>query len=295
MRKIIFVSALLFAFSAQTACYAHHNDPTGELNGTGDFNLNASTGILIEPNSGESPQILVAVQYHGIERHTGNHHVTYRYFWVSGQVFIGTGDDAGTVPSFRVNIVPVSKIMTSHTGVTTAIRAAPIEISRDVDIGLNAGVKIQAIGYAWGAEAPLVGSYKEGEQAKFVRFAQIAVDLLGIRYAQFEGAGHFVGMQAGSASAQAGLGWNLNKATSLRLAIGGQADFAGGSDLQTGRIEYLTSADLYSKIALLLKTKSVAFQLGVQGGYHVFNSTYSDGSGETHGHPFILITVGCTI
>jgi len=262
---------LALALIPVDSAFAHHGDPTSDLGyGAVSGDVLASAGVMKEFGHQGSVDILVAATYRGHEAHTSDHHVSYRYFWVTAQALIAPrADSLGTViPSFSLNIVPVTKVSTSHEGVTRTVRYLPSQISRDVVAGIRGNVTVQAIGWSRYSEAPLVGEYSEHELARVVRFAQIAVDVVGLRFAGLSDQGIFVGGQLGSAQAQAGLAWNLDQKVSLRFALGARGNTGAGIETKATQFAAIAEGDVFARLQLLLNTAYAKLNVFVEGGYH---------------------------
>ena len=136
LKSTLALAALLAALPA----HAHHQDPTLDPRLAGNAGVSVGTGTLFEIGHGDEMQVLFAVSWTGIDRDTGDHHVFYRYFSVGTQMTLAAGADGitGNIPhTLAINIVPISRVETSHSGTTQNWRALPIEIRRDLDSGCS--------------------------------------------------------------------------------------------------------------------------------------------------------------
>jgi hypothetical protein len=299
-------SPLLLLLLSPNQARAHDGDhgPTVlRLPGTG---ITLGTTGLVEVGMGEeaghvsSPQILVVVGYQGLDRRTQRPGIVHRYFWVSGQVTLGslTGDRApGDV--LGLTIVPATRLRFTPDGRALGVRYAPMAISRDVSSGINRSVTVHAIGWSYLSQTPLRslnggaqppsspdepedGVPAPGEpvdqtrQARFVKLAQVAVDVLGLRYLNYVSSGDFLAAQAVNVQALAGLGWNPNQTVQVNLSLGGRAGLAAGASRESGTFGALMEGEFFGQIQLNL-TKAFArfslfFQAGLHG-YHLYRPT----------------------
>lgn len=277
--------------------WAHHPDPTANPNiqGSGPFAIGG--GVLFPFEHGNSPSVLVSVEYRGHNVETGDHHVSYRYFWVSAQTFLNLrphshSHDSATadhhndplIESVMINVAPVTKIKTGHDGTTKSVRYLPIEVSRTVDIGLNGSVKVQAIGWAYYNEQPMIGETVS-------RFAHIAVDLVGLRYASIMDRGPFVGAQVGSINAAAGLNWRHTEQLNARFSVGVRGGLAGGELTSADQVVALAQSDFFARIETTLARSFGRVGAFAEGGHHVFEvlDDESHSAGHSHGHGYLMV------
>lgn len=298
------LSVLLLAFGLAVAslapsAVAHHPDPTTGVGTAGPQDFNLSGGVFLPFQEGHSFSVLVGLEYRGVRAETADHHSSYRYFWVSGMAHV-TPAAAGHAPegggehhhsgsqqlmdSLILNIVPVTKITTSHEGWVQAWRFGPIEASRDISLGINSSVKVQAIGLSHYAESELAG-----EQLK--KFAQIAVDVIGFRYANVVDRGDFVGAQAGSLVGQVGAIFSHGP-TTVRLSLGTRAGVAVGGFTSQSRAAVLGQADFFGRVEALFDNAYGRLGVFLEGGHHTFRIYGGDADNPTgHGHPFLMMGV----
>jgi hypothetical protein len=132
-------------------------------------------------------------------------------------------------------------------------------------------------------------------------FAQIAADVLGIRYVQFAEHGDFVGGQVGALQGQAGMSWNPSEAVSLRLSIGGRGNLALGALGDDAGFAMIHEIDVFARIQAMLGSGQFRWAVGVEGGYHqlgVSEFEHDDAAASeahdhgSHGHPYVMVTLG---
>jgi hypothetical protein len=289
-RRRALILVLFLSFLMPDAARSHHGDETGNLGNLGN-GFAVESGAMIELGHDESPvHILVGATLPGWTRETVDHHLSYRYFWVSFRVFTPlTGPEAGRLPVVGVNITPVSRVESSHHGTAWSVRFAPMEIRRDLGSAIDWSASVQAIGMAFSVDRPLVGEYSEEQKARFEKFARIAVDLLGLRLAQSTDQDLFTGFQIGSVQVLGGLRWNLNEQASLALAVGVRGGGAIGGSERTPNFGSVSmfEIDTFLQIQLLLQKAFIPLQLRLEGGYHLFGLT---SQGDPHGHPYLAIS-----
>ena len=294
---------LLIAFSIYSVTlspgvWAHHGDETGNLGNLGN-GYGLETGTMIELGHEQSPvHILVGATLPGLAQETGDHHVVYRYFWVSFRMFTPLGGpEARGIPMLGVNVTPVTRVQTQHDGSAWSLRFAPIEVRRDVGSEIEWSGSFQALGMAYSIDRPLEGEFKEGQKAQFEKFARIAVDLLGIRVAQTRdealGENVFRGLQIGSVQALGGLRWNLTESSSLALTVGVRGGGALGARSPEAKFgsSHFYELDTFAQIQWLLQTAFTPLQLRLEGGYHLFGLSGEE-DGHLHGHPYLAISAG---
>lgn len=301
-----FFFPLLLLLISQNQARAHDGDhgPTVlRLPGTG---ITLGTSGLVEVGMGEeaghtsSPQILVVVGYQGLDRRTQQPGIIHRYFWVSGQLTLGSlsGDrSAGDI--LGLTIVPATRLRFTPDGRVLGVRYAPMAISRDVSSGINTSVTVHAMGWSYlsqtplrsrrgGAQPPTSPDEPEDDhpapgepvdqtrQARFVKLAQVAVDVLGLRYLNYVNSGDFLAAQAVNVQALAGLGWNPNQTVQVFLSLGGRAGLAAGASRETGTFGALMEGEFFGQIQLNLNRAfarfSLFFQAGLHG-YHLYRPT----------------------
>lgn len=305
-RYLIFLLGIVLSIACSPlhSAWAHHENPSGNLiRPDGDFSIGG--GVMLEAEEGASPKLLIAVSYNGISRKTGDHHVMYRYFWVSAQMTLATvpGDGGSVLNSLVLNIVPEMRITTSHQGYTWARRVFPIEFRHDVDQQIEASIAVQAVGWAWSTETPLIGKFDEHERARFTKFAQVMVDIAGLRLASMGAEQLFMGLQVGTLQARGGLAWNFHRSSSLRIAVGVRANGAVGVDTNSSAAMGLGEADFFARLDLWIKTAYVNLAIFLEGGYHAFKIFSAETAAShaaaheeadehdhhhPHGHPYIL-------
>lgn len=288
--------------------WSHPGHDMTTLFGSG---LSVGSGTMIEVGHDEPVQILVAVSYSGWGTPTADHLVFYRYFWVSAQSSF-TGGPSAELASIGLNIVPVSRVTASHEGVITSLRYFPIEIRRDVVSGIDSSLSVLAIGWARRSEGALGGGHgshghDDGdhvhETPHFTKFAQIAVDVIGLRVADFADEGLFLGGQVGAVQVQAGLGWNINENHSLTVSLGGRGSLAAGTDVSDPRFKLFGEGDAFAQIQYLLDLTWAQLSFQAEGGFHMMGTWHPDyaqvggapeGHERAHGHPYVAIGAGAS-
>lgn|GEM_PF-4932389 len=300
---------VLMVLAAALPVHAHHQDPTLDPRLAGNAGISVGTGSLFEIGHGDEMQVLFSVSWTGIDRDTGNHHVYYRYFSVGTQMTLAIGADGladGAPNTLAINVVPVSRVETSHSGTTQTWRALPIEVRRDLDSGMSASVSIQAIGYniyhEFGRhEHGGHGASADDHQHAVTTFAQIGADLLGFRYARFSEQGDFIGGQLAALQGQIGANWRPDESVTIRISLGGRGNIAVGALRDDRELGLVYEADAFARIQALLGQGAVRWALGVEGGYHLLGAehtghSHSDSGAASdhgaHGHPYVMITLG---
>lgn len=310
-RLMLFPIAALFMFATPFSALAHHQDPTTDPHSGGNHGVSTSTGTLFEIGHSDELEVLLAVSWAGIEQETGNHHVYYQYFTVSTQLGLGVGADglATDLPtSLSIDLVPVTRVQTSHDGWTRSWRFLPTEIRREVDSGMNASVAIQAIGWTIHTSKEIGHDHPEDHDSAILDehthhavslFASLAVDVLGLRYAQFAEHGEFLGGQLGALQGQAGLAWSPTESVTFQLSVGGRGNMAAGTMSADGGFALIQESDLFARIQALLDQGLVQWNVGLEAGYHQLGliepvqSHSADATNHAaHGHAYVMISVG---
>jgi hypothetical protein len=301
MKHSPMLALLLAGILSPGLSMAHHGDGTGDLGNLGR-GIGIETGSMIEIGHDAPVHILVGASFSGVKFYEPDHHTHYRYFWVSFQGFVPVGGDGSSpvLPMMGINLTPVTRITTTHEGTTSSIRFSPIEIRRDVSSGINSSVSVQAIGMAYAVDRPLVGEFNEEQKAEFEKYARIAVDILGLRFAQTTNEENFWGGQVGSVQALTGLRWNLNEKTALSLALGGRSTLSFGKLGDADGLASLYEVDVFAQVQLLLAGAFVPMQFRLEGGYHLFglsqahdhSAESTDEHSHSHGHPYLVLSAG---
>lgn len=289
LRAVLGLTALLCSSLAQ----AH--DPVSGYGAAEEVAINS--GVMLERED-PTPQLVIAVSYSGYEKHGSADHFSYRYFVVTGQAFLATTDDGSVFDALNLEIVPFSKVEAASNGVTKVTNYMPIEVRRHIDMGYRASVKVEAIGWIRHYQRQL------GEDSHFMKFAQIAVDVIGLRYAALVNESRFLGAQLGSISFLGGLGWNINEKATLNLSIGGAGDFALGK--RGDELSTVADGEVFKRIEFLLNTGFGRLRLHADAGYHATNlpgrehehTHLHEGTHDGHshdpasGHAYLIIGTG---
>lgn len=303
MRIPIFFLLLFLFFAWSVLVHAHNGDGDSLPGGPGSSGINAGSGIMIELGEADAPpQVLVAVSYPGALRETGNEHVSYRYFWVSAQTTVAAREpqEGSVLTSIGLNIVPVSRIEASSNGVISSLKYFPIEVRRALDVGLDASVNVSVIGWTRYNESAVGREPSEHELAKVIKFAQVALDVVGFRFANLQERGQYFASQLASVQMQAGLGWNINRRVSLRISIGGRGAVSVGSVMQVSAYGVMAEDGLNARLQAFFTTAHAILNAYFEAGYHrtdLMGPGFSVGSAEDyhealHGHPYLMIGAG---
>ena len=147
----------------------------------------------------------------------------------------------------------------------------------------------RANGFMVQNEGPLSGvphgEADEHRLATLVRFAQIAVDVIGLRYANFSDNDHFLGGQVGTLQVIGGLGWNITQAVSVRVSLGARGELAMGGNLSQGGFMMLGEAEFFNRIEVALRTAYMRLAIYADLGMHAFRDIqFGEAALSAHTH-----------
>lgn len=252
-----------------------------------DFQIGSS--VMFEHDD-PVEKVLIIAQYNGFDVKTGEPTVVRKYFQVSAQLELSTASTGPLLDAFSVNIVPISRVREVVKDEQFALRGIPIEIRRDLGMGYGYSLAVQAIGWSYQNETP-VG--KSGE--KFTKFAQIMVDILGLKLAGILDRGTFVGGQLAVVQAQAGLNWNVTKGTSIRLSVNGSNRAELGRQEGSAKPVLMNEIDLYARISYILKYQYYNLTAYADGGFTSFTrGEWNEDAQYKRRHFYLIIGANIT-
>jgi hypothetical protein len=276
---ILLLALLTGLFSSSTPALAN-----SDWSMKGDLTVGTAVVGEAEDDAMEM-KVLVRAEYKGFKGTSKDPNTTYRYFWVKASVGFNTEpDEAGgtVVNSVVVNVTPVTKI--SEVGdIISATRYGQLEIRRNVELKIAGSVNVSVIGFSKSIEKPLLGPDGPAKFARFTKFVQVAVDLVGLRVTSFaDEKSPFIGAQIGGVQASAGIGWNINDSVSIKVSLNAKGNLAYGQYA-------VTETDFYGQIALLFKHAYQRYSLYAAGGRLDFTHDGSD-----HGEYYVMIGLNTT-
>jgi hypothetical protein len=223
-------------------------------------------GSALELSDFPSPNFLVEVDFGGYS--TGGGKV--RYFMISGRGTFNRGTkymderQFPTATQVDIDVVPVTYSLEENSKGSlisaSAIRILPMQIRRDIKLGVGVSAAVRLVGAVLDREGQVAGM-----DPRFRAFAQVAVDLIGLRMIE-EGLIHramgvvreerdgqtYLGLDLGSVKAQTGASWDLGEKVALRLSLNLDLDAAvvGTKD----GTHAVATMEAFTRVELILKT-----------------------------------------